>query len=172
MEIIKDDENRKILIVEQDKILLDMHFFADEFLCNFYSDNPITIIEKDDEIFYNGLKKLMSNNYLFDNYGLSTKTKTKLVWLSDQYGNLENLSITNMISRLVIEQKDNEYKIFAYKPFYEKNKIYRKPIIISFLPSGNGSYSKNTITGMTLQDDFINLLYSPYFIKEDKQFKK
>ena len=172
MKIIKDDENRKISIVEQDKILLDMHYLADEFVCKFYSDDPITITEKDDSIFYNGLKELMSNNYLFYNNELSSKTENKLVWLSDQYGDLENKDITDRISRLIIEKKDDSFQIFAYNPFLDKNEIHRRPIVTAFSPLGDGYYAKNMITGGNLQDDFINLLYNPYFIKKDKQLEK
>lgn len=53
-----------------------------------------------------------------------------------------------------------------------KNEVNRRRIVTSFSPLGNGYYAKNIIIESNLQDNFINLLYNPYFIKEDKQLKK
>lgn len=171
MDLIIGNDTKKISLLDQNKIMFDMYFIADEFIFEFYSDDPIVISNNED--IYENLKNLMSNNYLFDDTGLSIKSENKLIWLSDQYGNLEDLNVTDKMSRLIIEKKEDEYVISAYKPFFEKNKIFKRPITIVFSSSGNGNFSKNMVTGATLQDDIINLLFLPYFYKkENKIFVK
>ena len=42
---------------------------------------------------------------------------------------------------------------------------------ICFSPAGNGKYSKNLATGLTLQDDFVSHIYQP-LLNKNKVLKR
>ena len=159
MEILKSIN--EISIKNKDKLLMSFQYMADEFVCLFYSEEPVVINKELDEVFYQGLMQIMSSDYRFSDNGLSIKSKDKLIWLSDQYGDLDDIDCTNKISRLVIEKNGDSFIMDSYKPYFINNNITRRPLINAFSPLGNGRYSINTSTGSTLQDDIVLNLYVP-----------
>lgn len=46
-----------------------------------------------------------------------------------------------------------------------------KTYCISFSPSGNGKYTKNLNTGLTLQDNFVTHIYQP-LLNKNKVLKR
>lgn len=163
-------EEQKLLLFKDDELYLTLNFLADEFVCIINKNEPLIIEENDNIIFFNKIKEFMSNNYIFADK-FSIKTDDKLVWLSDQYGNLEDEYETDKISRLVIEKKDNQFILYSYKPIFQKYNI-KKPLMNIFSPSRNGRYSENIITGSTFQNDFIFLYQSLCENIEEKGFIK
>ena len=105
-------EEQKLLLFKDDELYLTLNFLADEFVCIINKNEPLIIEENDNIIFFNKIKEFMSNNYIFADK-FSIKTDDKLVWLSDQYGNLEDEYETDKISRLVIEKKDNQFILYS-----------------------------------------------------------
>ncbi|MDD3241878.1 MAG: hypothetical protein PHQ64_03835 [Bacilli bacterium] len=159
MEILKS--NSEINIKDDDKLLISLKFIADEFVCLFYSEEPIIIDSELDGTFYEGIKEIMDSNYQFFDNDLSVKSKDKLVWLSDQYGDLDDINCTNKISRLVIEKDGDKFIINSYRPDFINYNIIRRPLVNVFSPAGNGKYAINLKTGSTLQDDMVLNLYVP-----------
>lgn len=155
MNVIVDKEHYKIKILDNNSIvLLELGFVGDEFVFLFYTSDPIQIMQSECEVFYNYLNNIMKNNYVFaDKFCM--KEDNKIIWLSDQYGDLENESETDKIDRLIIKKERNEFILTCYNPYFEKNKIKKSWITIGFSPAGCGKFSRNTLSELSFQDDII-----------------
>lgn len=155
MTLIRDEEKMKLRIVDDDGIiLLEFGFFADEFICTFYTFDPVVITESVDESLYDCLQDIMNNKYDFSNK-LSAKNDNEIIWFSDQYCDLENEYETDKINRLTIKKEENKFVLFFDNPFFDKNTIKMSHAMVAFSPAGNGSYSRNLITNSSFQDDII-----------------
>lgn len=141
----------RVEIFNNDDLVIEMFFIADEFVWIINSNN--IVIDKDNE-FYNYISRIMNNNYVFQSGIPSMKSDFVLVWLSDQYCDIENSDELDRINRLVIEKYDNYFIIRVVNPFLEKMNINRKNYMISFSPLFNGYFSRNVDSGLSLQDDF------------------
>lgn len=173
MEFVRDTETNQLILVDGDKKLFSLGFFYDEFLWSFYTSDSILITREVDEEFFAGLEKIMAGQYFFGNNGLSSLNNDKLVWLSDQCCDLEDVESTNKVSRLIIEKDNACYRISTYSPFFSKMNINRLETFIAFSPSGNGYYTQNKVTGSTFQDDIImNLFRKKFADKVGKHFLK
>lgn len=163
-------EEQKLLLFKDDELYLKLGFEADEFVCIINKNEPLIIKEEYNIFFYNKIKELMNNNYIFADK-FSIKTDDKLVWLSDQHGDLEDEYETDKMSRFVIEKKDNQFILYSYKPIFQKYNIER-PLCNIFSPSRNGRYSFNEKTNRTFQNDFVFLYQSLCENLEEKGFIK
>ena len=174
MEIKRDVQNRKLYIVDNNKILLKTGKLGAEFIIHFYTKNKVVITKELDECLYTNLKGLLENNYIFNNTPLSYQIDNKIVWFSDGYCNLEDEYEISMISRLIIENIDDKIQLSYENPFYEKNNINRDGVI-AFSPAGNGFYSRNEKTGLTFQDDIVRAFYQTLvkeYVKPKKRVRK
>ena len=158
MEIKRDLENKNIYIIDNEQVLLHTGKLGAEFAIYLYTKNPIIITKELDECLYTNLNQLLENEYVFASNGLSYKKDNKIVWFSDGYCDMEDEEEKSRVSRLIIENIDNQIKISYSNQFYEKHNINRDAII-AFSPAGNGFYSKNIDTGLSFQDDIIMAFY-------------
>lgn len=154
--MIKIDDKIIQILDENEKIILEQKYFSDEFLWILY-DNKITINRETNEIFYDELNKIFENEYVFQENIPSKKTKNKIVWLSDQYCDIEDEYSLSKINRLIIEKKNNTFIIRIENPLLEKLKISKKINVIAFSPLYNGYFSRNQKTNSTFQDDIVML---------------
>lgn len=141
----------RVEVFNNDDLVIEMFFIADEFVWIINSNN--IVIDKDNE-FYNYISRIMNNNYVFQSGIPSMKNDFVLVWLSDQYCDIENSDELDRINRLVIEKYEDYFIIRVVNPFLEKMNINRKNYMISFSPLFNGYFSRNVDSGLSLQDDF------------------
>lgn len=160
MNLIRDIEKKEISLVDGDIQIFSMGFFFDEFIWSFKVNGPVVITRNIDSLFYDNLDLIMSGNYSFENNGLSSLSNGKLIWFSDQMCDFEDKDATDRISRLVIERKDESFKISMINPFYEEYGINRERTV-AFSSMGNGYHTRNIVTGSTFQDDIvINLFWN------------
>lgn len=174
MEIKRDLENKKIYIMNNEQVLLQTGKLGAEFIIHFHTKNKVIITKELDECLYLNLKNLLENNYFFRNSDLSYQTDNKIVWFSDGYCNIEDEEEKSRISRLIIENIDNQIQLSYENPFYEKYNIDRDAVIV-FSPAGNGFYSRNEKTGLTFQDDVVLAFYKTLIkdcVKPKKKVKK
>lgn len=172
MTLIRDEEKMKLRIVDDDGIiLLEFGFFADEFICTFYTFDPVVITESVDESLYDCLQDIMNNKYDFSNK-LSAKNDNEIIWFSDQYCDLDNDNETDKINRLIITKENDEFVFSVVNPFFERNGIRKSSAIIAFSPAGNGSFSRNLSTGSYFQDDIVNAFYNIMNRKKLKTLRK
>lgn len=156
-----DNENREIMYID---------YSTDECIWYFYSNDIITITK--DMEFYNILNNFMNQDYLFSDELLPNyKDNNKLIWHSDCYYNPDDKWSVSSVSCLNIERNNNEFKIWCTKKLDEIIDRPHKSYGICFSPLGNGKYSKNLNTGLTLQDDFLILVYQP-LLNKTKVLKK
>lgn len=158
MEVKRDLENKKIYIIDNGQIVLQTGRVGAEFAIYLYTESPIIITKELDECLYTNLNQLLENEYVFASNGLSYKKDNKIVWFSDGYCDIEDEEEKSRVSRLIIENIDNQIKISYSNTFYEKHNI-KRDAIIAFSPAGNGFYSKNIDTGLSFQDDIIMAFY-------------
>lgn len=174
MELKRDLNNKKIYIIDNEQILLKTGRVGAEFAIYLYTKTPIVITKELDECLYLNLKSLLENNYVFNNEPLSYQTDNKIVWFSDGYCDMEDEEETNRVSRLIIENIDNQIQLSYENPFYEKYNIKRDGAI-AFSPAGNGFYSRNINTGLSFQDDIFMAFYKTLikdYIRPKKKEKK
>lgn len=174
MEIKRDIKNKKLYIIDNEQILLETGKLGAEFIIHLYTKNKVIITQELDECLYFNLIELLDNNYFFGHSNLSYQTDNKIVFFSDCYCNVEDEEEKAMISRLIIENIDNQIHISYYNPFYEKYNISRDGII-AFSPAGNGLYSRNKKTGLTFQDDIIMAFYKTLindYVKPKKKIRR
>lgn len=145
------------LLNENDELILEQQFHADEFIWVVRSKEPIILHRENNETFYDELSEIMNNDYTFQNGVPSLKTQNKLVWFSDQYCDLEDEDSIKRINRLVIEKIDDTFKISVSNPFLEELNIKKSIYIIAFSPLYNGYFTRNTKTNLTLQDDMATI---------------
>lgn len=155
MDLIRNKTDKKLELMDNNgEKLLELGFFADEFIFQFFTKTPITILEVDDMFLYYNLKNIMDNDYNFQNE-LSSKKNNELIWFSDQYCNLDDKDETDRVNRLIIRNYDNKLVISFYNPYFEKNDINRSFAIVAFSPSFNGQFSMNVATGVPIQNDVV-----------------
>lgn len=152
--MIKIDNETIQILDETEKIILEQKYLADEFIWILY-DKEITLNREINEIFYDELNKIFENEYVFQENIPSKKTKNKIVWLSDQYCDIEDEYSLSKINRLIIEKKNNTFIIRIENPLLEKLKISKKINVIAFSPLYNGYFSRNKKTNSTFQDDIV-----------------
>ena len=150
-----DDENNEIMYIDHS---------TDECIWYFHSDNIINVTA--DMELYNLLYIFMNNYYDFgDDILQNYKDSNKLIWHSDCYYNPDDKWSIASVSCLNIERNDNCFKIWCTKKLDEMLDRPHKTYGICFSPAGNGKYSKNLNTGLTLQDDFVTCIYQPLLNK-------
>jgi hypothetical protein len=150
-----DDENNEIMYIDHS---------TDECIWYFHSDSVINVTA--DMELYNLLRSFMTNYYDFnDEILLNYKDSNKLIWYSDCYYNPDDKWSIASVSCLNIERNDFCFKIWCTKKIDEMIDRPHKTYGICFSPAGNGKYSKNLNTGLTLQDDFITHIYQPLLTK-------
>ena len=151
------DENNEIMYID---------YSTDECIWYFHNSNVITITE-DMELF-NLLKSIMSQQYIFnDNCILkSYKNSNKLVWYSDCYYNPDDEWSRNSVSYLTIDFLDGIYKLRCINPLNQMIGREDSSHVIAFSPAGNGVFTRNIKTGLTLQDDFVLMIYQELLKKE------
>lgn len=134
----------------------------------YFDNNDVITITKDMELF-EMLQFIMSQHYIFSNdeFLKNYKDDNKLVWYSDCYYNPNDEWSIKAVSYLNIEYNDDSFKLWCVKPLDEIIERRNKFHCICFSPLGNGKYSKNNLTGLTLQDDFVTRVYQQ-LIKKDK----
>ena len=148
--------------IEDDKIIIEMFYMADEFVWVLYSKN--IIVNNDCEL-YEEICKIMNNNYIFQDNIPCFKKKDMLVWLSDQYCDIDDIESVSRVNRLIIKRFNDSFLISVSNPFFEKNNINKSSYLVSFSPLFNGFYSRNIESGLTLQDDFC-IMYQNLFDKK------
>ena len=145
------------LLNENDELVLEQQFHADEFIWVVRSKEPIILHRENNETFYDELSEIMNNDYTFQSGVPSLKTQNKLIWFSDQYCDLEDEDSVKRINRLVIKKNDDTFKISVSNPFLEELNIKKSIYIIAFSPLYNGYFTRNTKTNLTLQDDMARI---------------
>ena len=156
-----DDENNEIMYIDHS---------TDECIWYFHSDNIINVTA--DMELYNLLYIFMNNYYDFGDEILQNyKDSNKLIWHSDCYYNPDDKWSIASVSCLNIERNDNCFKIWCTKKLDEMIDRPHKTYGICFSPAGNGKYSKNLATGLTLQDDFVTCIYQP-LLNKNKVLKR
>jgi hypothetical protein len=156
-----DDEGNEMMYI---------NYSTDECIWYFQSESIINIT-KDMEL-YNLLNNFMNNNYAFSDDVLQNyQDENNLIWYSDCYYNPDDEWSMASVSCLHIVRKDACFEIRCTKKLDEIIDRSHKTHGICFSPLGNGKYSQNLQTGLTLQDDFITCIYQP-LLNINKVLKK
>ena len=154
MQLVKDIENHKIFIIEQDKVLVEFGFVGDEYIITFYTDKKVPITKELDSSFYLQYLELLNHSYEFGNC-FSHQNKNEIVWFSDGYCNLEDEWETCVKNRLLLQKDNDTIYLSGVNPFFDNHHISGRIRPVIFSPAGNGFYSNNLETGFTFQDDVI-----------------
>jgi len=154
MELIRDFDQYKIYIQQNDKKLIEFGFVGDEFVIIFYTDQMVPISRSVDPEFYDSYQKLLLNSYELSP-SFSHQEEGRIVWFSDGYCDLGDKWQTDVKSRLCIEQREDQLVFSSINPFFDQYPYQNNPRVIILSPAGNGHYSRNRDTNMTLQDDVI-----------------
>lgn len=149
--------NEVIEYIVDDKIIIQMYYVGDEFVWILHSKN--IVINNDSEL-YNELCNIMNNNYIFQDNIPSFKKFDMLVWLSDQYCDVDDIESINRVNRFIIKKLNDSFLISVSNPFCEENNINKNSYLVSFSPLFNGFYSRNLDSGLTLQDDFCMMYHN------------
>ena len=86
-------------------------------------------------------------------------------WQAGYYYNPDDEWSIASVSCINIVKKDSCFIIKCTKKLDEIIDRPHKTYGICFSPAGNGKYSKNLNTGLTLQDDFVTCIYQPLLNK-------
>jgi hypothetical protein len=165
-------ENKTVYFYDDNNNLI-MYFdhSIDDCIWCFDTDGIIKIT--DDMELYSLISSFMNQDYTFNDGLLKNyKDKNKLIWYSDCYYNPDDEWSVDSVSFLNIERKDNYFNIWCTKKLDEIIDRKDKTYCIAFAPSGNGVFSRNVNTGLTLQDDFVTLVYQPLIRNKTKMLKK
>ena len=164
-------ENKRVYFYDDNNnLIMYLDHSIDD--CIWYFDtNEIIKITEDMEL-YPLISSFMDQDYTFNDGILKNyKDKNKLIWYSDCYYNPDDEWSVKSVSCLNIERIDNYFNIWCIKKLDEiidrKNKTYG----IAFAPAGNGVFSRNINTGLTLQNDFIRIVYQPLLKNKIRLFK-
>lgn len=65
MKLVRDLQNNRVIIYDNDKKVLELAFFHDEFIYTFYTNNVICISKELDRVLYKSLAEIMDNKYYF-----------------------------------------------------------------------------------------------------------
>lgn len=157
IEFINEDTNETVMYID---------YPTDECIWYFNNSELITIT-KDMDLF-ELLKNIISQQYNFneDEILKSYKANNKLVWYSDCYYNPDDEWSRNSVSYITIEYIDGVFKLKCTKPLDNMIDRKEKSHVIAFSPLGNGKYTKNIESGLTLQDDFVIMVYQELLKRE------
>ena len=158
------------LLNENDELVLEQQFHADEFIWVVRSKEPIILQREGNETFFDELNEIMNNDYIFQKGVPSQKSENKLIWFSDQYCDLEDEDSVKRINRLVIEKLEETFRISVHNPFLEEMNIKKSIYIIAFSPLYNGYFTRNTKTNLTLQDDMA-VIYQKLLYERGRRLK-
>ena len=152
--------------VDTNEMVMYIDYPTDECIWYFNNSELITIT-KDMDLF-ELLKNIISQQYKFDEDEIlkSYKSDNKLIWYSDCYFNPDDEWSRNSVSYLTIEYIDGVFKLKCTKPLDNMIDRKRKSHVIAFSPLGNGKYTKNIESGLTLQDDFVIMVYQKLLKRE------
>lgn len=166
MKIITNGSRIEFWNEETNEMIMYIDYLTDECIWYFNNSDVITIT-KDMDLF-KLLKNIMSQQYKFSNGEVlnSYKKNNKLVWYSDCYYNPDNEWSRNSVSYLTIEFVDGIFKLKCTKPLDDIIDRETKSHVIGFSPLGNGKYTKNIASGLTLQDDFVIMVYQELLKRE------
>ena len=155
--MVKLHRDVALMLYDNDNKVFEADWAADEYVWTFHGGKPIVITKEVDECFYNNLEWLMQQEYEFSN-NLSYKDKNQLIWFSDQFCNLDNPNEVYRVNRAVIKRVKNSFVISCVNPYIKEfgGKMPDTSYVF-FSPAGNGLYSQNKETGLTLQDDIVNM---------------
>ena len=157
MKIIRNKNERCLTFTHEDKVVMELKWFHDEFVW-IVCKEPVIVTREDDEVFYMQLNALMNNDYqFFIESNLSNKSNDRIEWLSDQYCDLEDKESTDRVNRLIIERVNETFVIKIENPYLKENGINRSSYAVAFSPAGNGYMVKNIETGTNFQDDIVSL---------------
>lgn len=152
-----DDSGNEIMYID---------YLSDECIWYFNSSEVATIAK--DSVLFEPIKNIMLQQYEFDNNKVlhSYKDDNKLVWYSDCYYNPDDEWSIKNVSYLTIEYVDGVFKLKCIKPLDEIIDRKNKSHVIGFSPAGNGKYTRNVKTRLTLQDDFVINVYHELLKRE------
>lgn len=152
--------------VDTNEMVMYIDYPTDECIWYFNNSELITIT-KDMDLF-ELLKNIISQQYKFneDEILKSYKSDNKLIWYSDCYFNPDDEWSRNSVSYLTIEYIDGVFKLKCTKPLDNMIDRKEKSHVIAFSPLGNGKYTKNIESGLTLQDDFVIMVYQKLLKRE------
>ena len=159
MKLIINESRIEFFDEETNEMVMYIDYPCDECVWFFNSSGNV-VITSDMELF-ELLECLMSQEYVFgdDEVLKSYKRGNKLVWYSDCYYNPDNEWSRNSVSYLTIERVDDAFQLRCTKPLDDKINRVTKSHVIGFSPLGNGKYARNIKSGLSLQDDFVQLVY-------------
>ena len=160
-----------ICFYDNDELTMYIDYSMDECVWCFNTDKIIKIT-KDMELYWL-LDSFMNEDYIFgdDEILKCYKDKNKLVWYSDCYYDPDNEMSISMVSKLNVERKDGYFNIWCTKELDKIINRNTKTYVVSFSPSFNGRYTRNINSGLTLQDDFVILIYLK-LLSKNKVLKK
>ena len=152
---------------ETNEMVMYIDYPTDE--CIWYFNNSEEIAITKYMKLFEPIKELMLQQYVFneDEMLKSYKTNNKLVWFSDCYYNPDDEWSRNSVSYLTIEFVNDDFKLKCTKPIDNIIDRGTKSHVIGFSPLGNGKYARNIKSGLTLQDDFVQMVYQN-LLKNDK----
>ena len=152
--------------VDTNEMVMYIDYPTDECIWYFNNSELITITKAMDLSAL--LKNIISQQYKFneDEILKSYKSDNKLIWYSDCYFNPDDEWSRNSVSYLTIEYIDGVFKLKCTKPLDNMIDRKEKSHVIAFSPLGNGKYTKNIESGLTLQDDFVIMVYQKLLKRE------
>lgn len=152
--------------VDTNEMVMYIDYPTDECIWYFNNSELITIT-KDMDLF-ELLKNIISQQYKFNENEIlkSYKSDNKLIWYSDCYFNPDDEWSRNSVSYLTIEYIDGVFKLKCTKPLDNMIDRKEKSHVIAFSSLGNGKYTKNIESGLTLQDDFVIMVYQKLLKRE------
>lgn len=154
MKLIRDLNNHRLFITEEDKIILELGYVADEFAIIFHEDVEIPITKKLDKTLYESLNSVLDTNYYFSN-NCGKQDKDSIVWLSDGTCDLDDEESRNKVNHLTIRRYNNTIYLSVTNPFCDTNGYKKRYKLIAFSPAGNGFFAVDRDTGSFFQDDII-----------------
>ena len=169
MQLVKDYEQHKMYLEENDNRLIEFGFVADEYVIIFYTKDRVGVTKEVDNDFYNMYSKILTNMYRMP-HKYSYQEKDKLVWFTDGYCDLDDEWIVSVKDRFCLEKEDNTLYFSAINPFFDKKNIMRYPRVVVFSPAGNGHFAVNKKTGSFLQDDII-MIHQNMLVKNKQKQK-
>jgi len=151
---------------ETNEMIMYIDYPTDE--CIWYFNNSEVITITKDMVLFELLKNIISQQYEFNEEEIlkSYKSDNKLIWYSDCYFNPDDEWSRNSVSYLTIEYIDGVFKLKCTKPLDDMIDRGTKSHVIAFSPLGNGKYARNIKSGLTLQDDFVQMVYQKLLKKE------
>lgn len=156
MQLIRDLNQRRLYITEEDKTILEMGYEADEFAFIFPDDVVVPITEELDKTLYKSLNRVLDNSYEFYN-NCGTQDKDIIVWLSDTAYDSDDEKARKRVNHLYIRREGNTIYLLAENPEAKEKGWPRRYKLIEFSPAGNGAFARNKETGSFFQDDIIQI---------------